>query len=1236
MDIFVRNIPPHMTIKELNYFFTGPLKDCGIDIFYAEKHRDKPTATITVLDVNCGQVFLNQYGLPPNAPRHIKPLRRLHYADKLIICQKSNHEPSDFSLKSLHYEATQRAKAVVANTAPQHQNRNKQLNRFDVRELQCGMWDYEGSRLAFTSHFTDNRSGKVIFGRKEAIVLIGPPGANQSRIDINYQDCFDINLGTYEEPSVTFNLGTAPRMYEISAQETLAAAMAALTMGSRKAQAPKKLRLSAINDFHARVAGTCFVYRVTLQDNRVLANIKALLRNAKTSVLSYKTHFRYPLEPLENSFTRLATELTTQSAGRFGRKPFKLRYQVERLAKNGLLSPQKVMLLLPAISKLYDAYKLDATVAALRRFARDVKAEPPGPSTQAHEYSLESLKALLEEYAISYDTSAPENPYELAKRHKHINLVHKVVVTPCGTYLEGPEPEPTNRVLRRYARPDYFIRVVFQDEDGGPVRHDGRTNQELVYHKRFQSILDGSMLFCGLGFSFLGFSNSSLRAQSCWFMATMFSREGKMIFTDHVIKELGDFSHIRVPAKCAARIGQNFTDTNSTVRVQEHEVYDLPMVVRNGRDFSDGVGTISLELLQAVWEVYGTRKLLKPTALQIRFQGAKGMVSLDTRLPGRRLMLRDNMRKYNTAVNWDLEICGAAFRPLPMVLNRPFIKIFEDLGIGMQVFLDLQRDAMDHLRKMTQSSINTALFLEEAEGIKATRLPSLIRHLGQIGHDYHQDEFLYQVVEMAVVSKLRDFKYRGRYPVPDGVTLYGIMDETGYLKEGQIYVVTEKEGGKEVLVQNQVVVTRSPALHPGDIQVVQAIDVPPNSPLKKLSNVVAFSKYGDRDLPSQLGGGDLDGDLYNIIWDQRLIPRSTYMAADYPRVEAVQLDREVTRKDMSDFFVTFMESDLLGKICTEHLQLADQRAAGTLDPDCISLAQKASTAVDFSKTGIPVDMRSAPKMARCKPDFMAPDPRVVISESGYLDFEEDEVEDDDAFEGLDIERRPMRYYFSQKTLGHLYRNIDERMFLAKMQQQHRTLAPSLKPQDLLPRVLKYVKHWASQYGLIYSHHKALAKDIQAQYEDSLINILYDYEPTPRSPLSEIEVFAGQILGRKGGPQNKPLRELAQTMRERFEVVVDYTVMRITKGDKAMREANDLDDLYEETARYTEREFEALPRAVACLDVAVNGRGLTDRKLGELKSFRYVAAGVCLRELERYRITTFGSLSGLPSAWDVSR
>lgn len=335
---------------------------------------------------------------------------------------------------------------------------------------------------------------------------------------------------------------------------------------------------------------------------------------------------------------------------------------------------------------------------------------------------------------------------------------------------------------------------------------------------------------------------------------------------------------------------------------------------------------------------------------------------------------------------------------------------------------------------------------------------------------------------MAVVTKLRDIKYRSRIPVEGGHTLYGIMDETGFLAEGEVYVVTESspEGGQRVLIQDRIVVSRSPALHPGDVQIVNAVDVPTQSPLKRLSNIIVFSQHGARDLPSQLSGGDLDGDQYHIIFDKRLIPRFAFPAALYPRVSAEELDRKVERKDMSDFLIKFMESDQLGMICNVHVQLADQHPIGTYHGECIKLANMASTAVDFSKTGISVNMRECPRYNRCRPDFMEPSPRVIVSKTGFLDLENEDNKDDEAFEDLDAERRAFRYYKSDKVLGKLYRAIDERRFLTRMQQEQRThMLSSNITSNLLKTLLAYMKRQATHNGFQFDHHYELAVEIRA-------------------------------------------------------------------------------------------------------------------------------------------------------------
>jgi hypothetical protein len=108
-----------------------------------------------------------------------------------------------------------------------------------------------------------------------------------------------------------------------------------------------------------------------------------------------------------------------------------------------------------------------------------------------------------------------------------------------------------------------------------------------------------------------------------------------------------------------------------------------------------------------------------------------------------------------------------------------------------------------------------------------------------------------------------------------------------------------------------------------------------------------------------LSGGDLDGDLYSVIYDRRLAPRLISSPANYPRAKDLTLDLEVTKDDIIDFFVTFMQQDQLGRIATMHQVFADQRPEGTLNKDCLLLAELHSTAVDFSKTGVAVCFFSA-------------------------------------------------------------------------------------------------------------------------------------------------------------------------------------------------------------------------------------------------------------------------------------
>jgi hypothetical protein len=100
-----------------------------------------------------------------------------------------------------------------------------------------------------------------------------------------------------------------------------------------------------------------------------------------------------------------------------------------------------------------------------------------------------------------------------------------------------------------------------------------------------------------------------------------FCADGELITTEKLIPKLGNFQHINSPARFAARIGQTFSDTLTSISVGPEFVKIIPDVQRNDRVFSDGCGIISKEVLWKIYRDYPRRAAVRPTVFQIRFSG---------------------------------------------------------------------------------------------------------------------------------------------------------------------------------------------------------------------------------------------------------------------------------------------------------------------------------------------------------------------------------------------------------------------------------------------------------------------------------------------------------------------------------------------------------------------------------------------------------------------------------------
>lgn len=150
------------------------------------------------------------------------------------------------------------------------------------------------------------------------------------------------------------------------------------------------------------------------------------------------------------------------------------------------------------------------------------------------------------------------------------------------------------------------------------------------------------------------------------------------------------------------------------------------------------------------------------------------MLSLDARLEGNAVLIRDSMVKFSGSDGTDnnIEICGSSSKPLRMYLNRQLIKILEDCGVDGTWFMNLQRKAVQELRSTTESAWNAANFLETRHTGGSFYLSWFIKTLYNLGMPFQEDSFLKNVIEMMVLTELRSLKHRSRIPVAKGHTLY--------------------------------------------------------------------------------------------------------------------------------------------------------------------------------------------------------------------------------------------------------------------------------------------------------------------------------------------------------------------------------------------------------------------------------------------------------------------------------
>ncbi|OHF00014.1 RNA-dependent RNA polymerase [Colletotrichum orchidophilum] len=1259
MEVFLTNLPPPLTDRTLEKELKPHMNTLGILEWSCSSNSsrsNKKVGWITFLHQEDGKRFLGRHGkqtiTEPEAtfkstPRGRMPQREranLMLMNTPVWAQESNKLPDPFMLKSLAHRLEEKHRQRTLQDAPSTDN----TVIFNVSHLACGHNSFGPDQtLTFNEQCRFSDRGLAKFGKRK-LILKFDQGA---KVEIPYSSVVEM-IHSSTPSTFTLLLSEPPRFYRSNLD--FKEAMERLGLSNLGYQVKSLVRELGIpgSKEHLKYAGTCLVYQLGIFSRDFDHNMISL----KKKELFVIAHSKVTLNqrPISNDidyhieWTRLYVRLA--EAGSANKLPFGLLFQLQSLVYNNFLHPRSVHTMLLSLEKIFQTAKAEGKPEPISEQAfrilhgTGLDGIPfPCHNTDPSELDPDELlkylliieKRLRSEANVEFRDVLLEP--EITDHHA---WVYKAIITPTRIILQGPDLESLNRVLRRFPnQTDYFMRVTFADEDVSDLVFNSKVSYDKIF-ERYKHILNNGLSVAGRVYQFLGFSHSSLRSHSAWFSAPFVDDSKEFQMYANIIKSLGDFEKIQIPAKCAARIGQAFSETPSFISISNADIlhcYMPDIKTKDGhieRVFSDGVGTISREALELIWPRL-PRGSFTSTCLQIRWGGVKGMLSLDSRLQGRTICIRrESMEKFPSTDLENLEICDVASRPLKLVLNRQMIKILEDLGVSNDWFFRLQKMVLDRLRAVTADAYNTGTFLH-LQGIgTGFFLPSFIKGLDKYGIDYRQDRFLRAVVESVVLRELRLLKHKARIPVPKGATLFGIMDETRFLQENEVYVCfdTDRRPGKLAIDKaikdgTQVLVTRSPALHPGDIQLAVVKIPPAGHPLRDLRNCIAFSQCGKRDLPSKLSGGDLDGDLYNIIWDQEARPKCTYGAADYPRVIPEPLGRPVTREDMANWFVDFMKSDVLGMIANRHLILADQTPKGTMSDECIKLAELHSTAVDFSKTGIPVPQKGIPKAPNFRPDFLAPAPPAQLFDRTQIDFlgRDEAVEDDD-----DGFAPSYRYYKSDKILGELYRNVDEKQIWdTEVKRAIPKTGPSVWDQfvGLIQRKIQDYTHGRVSWGTKLKE----AKSLRDVYEDRLASAMTTYSDSHLKQLREVEVFCGSIFN-KTGSQTRRQKDNSMKLKQEFDRLADLMAQQMRRkfrnaGDQAPQAA----DIYsvppdpatrgtsqigDELERLLAPNKEALEMSYACFMVGLLPNTDTERghQTMQLESFKVISASVLLKEL----------------------
>ncbi|XP_023223830.1 probable RNA-dependent RNA polymerase 1 isoform X2 [Centruroides sculpturatus] len=550
--------------------------------------------------------------------------------------------------------------------------------------------------------------------------------------------------------------------------------------------------------------------------------------------------------------------------------------------------------------------------------------------------------------------------------------IRRVVLTPTKTLFYPPKFQFSNRILRNF-NADYALRVSFRDDDNKKLSGPAKYSEDALLDFAVTIPVIEGIRIGTRHYKFLAWSNSQIRDHGIW----MYAEDDKGNNTDTIRTWMGDFSITNSVSKYMARLGQCFSHTEDTVEIPLEDRYVITEDdIEGGNNpitekpycFSDGVGKMSRQLAENVSEKLELKKV--PSAFQIRYAGYKGMLVTDPALGdvGLKIVFRKSMKKFDSPSN-QLEIIKKS-QAVPVQLNRPMINILNQIGVPNKVFMKLQEEMLSTITDILTDDEKAAQYLTFKLTLKTM---TGFKEMVNVGISLTGDPFFRGLLLCFRERAIYDVMVKARLAINpnEGRNMFGVLDETATLEYGQVFIqytkdILDQDSSTETVIKTgRVLVTKNPCIQPGDIRMLEAIDVPA---LHHIVDCIVFPQKGNRPHPDEMAGSDLDGDEYAVIWKKELFFSHNREPENFPSLDEDNQSHALFNVfRAAEILKEYIKNDEIGTIGNAHLAISDRY--GINFPVCKQIARKFSLALDYVKTGHLEPLTCEEKPYRY-PDFM--------------------------------------------------------------------------------------------------------------------------------------------------------------------------------------------------------------------------------------------------------------------------